>query len=158
MAGWADFEAAAPDLAAEARHFLEAGRHLTLATIRPDGAPRISGTEVQLRDGAMWFGSMWRSPKALDLQRDPRFALHSASTEPPDWVGDAKVSGRVVEIHDPDEKSRAIAAAGGAPPGPFHLFRAEIEEVVVIVLGDPADHLVARRWTPGGGLRRLELR
>ena len=158
MAGWSEFAAAAPELAEEAAGLLSARRHLTIATLRPDGAPRISGIEVQIRDGEIWFGSMWRSPKALDLQRDPRFALHSGSADPPGWAGDAKVSGRAVEIDDEAEKARTVDAAGGAPPGPFHLFRADIEEVVVLRLGDPADHLVARRWTQSGGLRRLTLR
>jgi len=158
MASWSAFAEAAPDLGEEARRFLQAGRHLTLATLRGDGAPRISGIEVQIRDGQMWFGSMWRSPKALDLRRDPRFALHSASVDPPEWAGDAKVSGWVEEIHDPHEKAKAVEEAGGAPPGPFHLFRAELDEVVVVRLGEPPDHLAVRRWTAAGGLRSLELR
>ncbi len=158
MASWSEFANAAPDLAGDASRFLSARTHLTLATIRPDGSPRISGTEVQIRDGEMWFGSMWRSPKALDLRRDPRFALHSASIDPPEWSGDAKVYGTVEEVADEAEKARTVAAAGGAPPGPFHLFRALISEVVVVQLGDPADHLAVRRWTAAGGVRALELR
>ena len=95
MARWSEVEQAAPELAAAARGFLDAGVHKTLATLRHDGSPRISGSEAQFRDGDLWFGSMWQALKARDLQRDPRFALHSASVDPPDWRGDAKLSGRV---------------------------------------------------------------
>jgi pyridoxamine 5'-phosphate oxidase-like protein len=91
MASWSDVEAEAPELAARARQIFDARRHKTLATLRPDGSPRTSGTEVQFVDGEMWFGSMWKSVKALDLQRDPPFALHSGSGDPPEWTADAKV-------------------------------------------------------------------
>lgn len=59
--------------------------HKTLATLRRDGSPRSSGIEATFAQGELWMGSMWRSTKALDLQRDPRFALHSGSTDPPAW-------------------------------------------------------------------------
>jgi hypothetical protein len=83
MPSWREVEAEVPELAARARRFLDAHVHKTLATLRRDGSPRISGTEVDFADGELWLGSMWRSLKALDLQRDPRFALHSGSTESP---------------------------------------------------------------------------
>ena len=47
-----------------------------------DGAPRISGIEAQFLGGELWFGSMAGARKALDLRRDPRFALHSGSADP----------------------------------------------------------------------------
>jgi hypothetical protein len=154
MATWTQVEAEAPELAARARKIFDAFKHKTLATLRRDGSPRISGTEVQFADGDMWFGSMWRSVKALDLQRDPRFALHSASSESPKWTADAKVAGRVEEVTDPDRK----AAVWGheSPPGEAHLFRADITELVITGLGDPPDHLVIESWHAGRGVSRRE--
>jgi hypothetical protein len=105
-----------------ARGFLGAHVHKTLATLRRDGSPRISGTEVIFAEGELWLGSMWQAMKARDLQRDPRFALHSGSDDPPAWSGDAKMAGRAEEIEDPDRKAAIIGA--NAPPGPVHLFRA----------------------------------
>src|SRR4028119_1191603 len=90
MPSWTAVEAEAPELATLARRFLDAHVHKTLATLRRDGSPRISGTEVASADGELWLGSMWRSLKALDLQRDPRFALHSGSVDPPGWTGGAE--------------------------------------------------------------------
>ena len=46
-----------------------------------------------------------------------------------------------------------MEVAGTAPPGDFDLFRAEVEEVVVIRLGSPADHLLIGTWRPGEELR-----
>jgi hypothetical protein len=155
MPSWAEFEADAPELAARARQYLDAFKHKTLATLRRDGSPRISGTEVIFAEGDLWFGSMWRAVKALDLQRDPRFALHSGSADS-DWNGDAKVAGRVEEISDPERMAAIVGP--GAPPGPMHLFRADVTEVSVVRLGDPADHLVIESWHPGRGVTRRERR
>ncbi|MBD0281964.1 MAG: pyridoxamine 5'-phosphate oxidase family protein [Thermoleophilaceae bacterium] len=156
MPSWSDVEAEAPELAARAREIFDAGKHKTLATLRRDGSPRISGTEVEFADGEMWLGSMWKSVKALDLQRDPRFGLHSGSADPPDWTADAKVAGRVEEITDPERKAAIIGDE--APPGPAHLFRADITELVVTRLGDPPDHLVIESWHEGRGVSRRERR
>ncbi len=109
MPSWSDFEAAAPELAARVRERLDAHVHKTLATVRRDGSPRISGTETRFADGELWIGSMWQALKALDLQRDPRFALHSGSDEPDEWGGDAKLAGVVEEITDPERIGRSTA-------------------------------------------------
>lgn len=156
MPSWSEVEAQAPELAALARSFFDAHVHKTLATLRRDGSPRISGTEVDFANGELWLGSMWQSLKALDLRRDPRFALHSGSADPPDWRGDAKVAGHAEEITD----SERIAAINGegAPPGPSHLFRADVAELVVVRLGDPPDHIVIESWHVGRGARRRERR
>jgi hypothetical protein len=153
---WSEVETEALELAALARGFFDAHTHKTLATLRRDGSPRISATEADFADGELWLGSMWRSLKALDLRRDPRFALHSGSEDPPNWTGDAKIAGRVEEISDPE---RIAAINGeGAPSGPSHLFRADIAELVVVRLGDPADHLVIESWHAGRGVTRRERR
>ncbi len=156
MPSWGAVEAEAPQLATLARRFLDAYVHKTLATLRYDGSPRISGIEINFADGELWLGSMWRALKALDLQRDPRFALHSGSADPPDWTGDAKLAGYIEEITNPERKAAIIGA--DASPGPSHLFRAEIAEVVVVRLGDPADHLVIESWHAGRGATRQERR
>jgi hypothetical protein len=155
VAGWSEVEAEAPELVALARGLFDAHVHKTLATLRSDGSPRISGTEVTFAEGELWMGSMWRSAKALDLRRDPRFALHSGSADPPAWAGDAKVAGSVEEVTDP---ARKAAVSGGAAPEPSHLFRAELTELVVVRLGDPADHIVIEAWHAGRGVTRRERR
>ena len=156
MPSWNVVEDEAPELAAQARRFLDAHAHKILATLRRDGSPRISGTEVTFADGELWLGSMWRSLKALDLLRDPRFALHSGSADPPDWTGDAKLAGNAEEVTDPERKVAIIGA--DASPDSSHLFRAEITELVVVRLGEPADHLVIETWHVGRGVTRSERR
>jgi hypothetical protein len=154
MTSWTDFEAAAPELAAEVRRRLDAHTHKTLATIRRDGSPRISGTETEFKDGELWIGSMWQARKAKDLHRDPRYALHSGSDEPSKWTGDAKLSGHAEEITD-EETVRRINGAK-APPGPSHLFRLDLDEVSVVRLNDARNGIVVEVWTPERGVRTIE--
>jgi hypothetical protein len=149
MARWSEVEAEAPELAKRVREFFDARTHKTLATLRKDGSPRISGTEVEFRDGELWFGSMWQAVKALDLQRDPRFAIHSGSIDPPEWKGDAKIAGRVDEVTDPEIVGTINA---DAPSDQSHLFRADVTEVSVVTIGEPRDHLVIESWHEGRGV------
>ena len=152
MSSWSEFEAAAPELAADVRARLDAHKHKTLATLRRDGSPRISGTESQFLDGELWIGSMIDARKAHDLQRDPRFALHSGSDDPSEWQGDAKLGGVAEEITDPVR----VREINGEAVGPSHLFRLDIREASTVALNDARDEIVVRWWTPEGGERRLE--
>jgi hypothetical protein len=152
MSSWSEFEAAAPELAADVRARLDAHKHKTLATLRRDGSPRISGTESQLIDGELWIGSMIDARKAHDLRRDPRFALHSGSDDPSEWQGDAKLGGVVEEITEPAR----VREINGEATGPSHLFRLDIREASTVALNEARDKIVVRWWTPEGGERRLE--
>ncbi|MBA3464363.1 MAG: pyridoxamine 5'-phosphate oxidase family protein, partial [Deltaproteobacteria bacterium] len=53
--------------------------HKTVATLRRDGSPRVSGTELTSYDGQLWLAGMPGALRFADLRRDPRFALHSGS-------------------------------------------------------------------------------
>ena len=142
MPSWSEFEAEAPELAARVRERLEAHGHKTMATIRRDGSPRISGTETELADGELWIGSMRDALKARDLQRDPRFALHSASEDPDVWTGDAKLAGVAEEVSARDATS--------------HRFRLDLHEVSTVGLNEQRSALVIEVWTPGNGVRTIE--
>jgi Pyridoxamine 5'-phosphate oxidase len=162
MATWADVERSELAFAAAVRQRLAAHRHKLIATLRADGSPRISGVETTFADGDLWLGMMPDSRKARDLRRDPRLALHGGSPDPDDadpagWPGDAKLSGRAVEVTDAEGYARYAGGAQGAPePGSFHLFRIDIDDVTLIRVGDPPDHLVIETWRPGRGVERVE--
>jgi hypothetical protein len=143
MPSWSEFEEQAPALAERVRARLDAHTHKTIATIRRDGSPRISGTETEFKDGELWIGSMWQALKARDLQRDPRFALHSGSDDPEDWSGDAKLAGVAEEIVDPERTSS-------------HLFRLDLREVSTVELDDARKALVIEVWTPERGVRTMK--
>ena len=77
MTTWHQFAVLQSQFATSVRaRFAEATHHV-LATLRLDGSPRVSGTEVEFTDTDLTIGSMAAARKADDLLRDPRFALHS---------------------------------------------------------------------------------
>ena len=148
MTAWHDVEQAAPEFAQRVRALFDAHRHKTIATLRADGSPRISGIEAAFEDGELVFGSMPNARKGADLRRDPRFALHSATVDPIEgseaqWPGEVKISGRAI-------------AAGSIAEGPEgERFHADIAEVVHTHLNDKATMLVVEWWTPTHGLRSI---
>jgi hypothetical protein len=153
MASWNTVLAAEPEFAQHVRRTFAIRKHATLATLRQDGSPRISGTEVEFDDaaGEICVGMMPGSRKALDLRRDPRLALHCPTDDTPEsdpgsWLGDGKITGLAVELSDPARVDEA------------HRFRIEFTEVVLTTVGSPPDHLVIRLWRPDTGLRTLPRR
>jgi hypothetical protein len=160
MAAWSEVEDAVPELAEAVQRSFDAHVHKVIGTLRRDGSPRVSGTEASFFDGELWLGMMPTSMKALDLQRDPRFALHSATVDPQMTGGDAKLGGRAVEVTDPAIFAAFVQhfadARGQEPPGPFHLFRADVTEIVRTTV--EGDLLVVESWHEGVGARRVERR
>jgi nitroimidazol reductase NimA-like FMN-containing flavoprotein (pyridoxamine 5'-phosphate oxidase superfamily) len=142
VASWQDIVDSDPEFAAALRGHLDARVHKTIATIRADGSPRISGIETSFEDGDLYIGSMSNARKALDLRRDPRYALHSGSIDPPEWPGDAKLSGRAEEVTNPS--------------GDSHRFRLDIDEAVLIGLNEERTKLIVELWRPGAELKRFE--
>jgi len=157
MASFADVESEEPQFAARVRAAFDAHAHKFLATLRADGSPRVSGIEMRFVSGEPWLAGMPGSVKFSDLRRDPRFALHSGSAEPDAFDADAKLSGRVTEVTDADERG-AYAAAAGVPPQHmgFELFRVELDQVVLVALNDEKEALVISSWRPGSGLTRTQ--
>ncbi|MFI5485584.1 pyridoxamine 5'-phosphate oxidase family protein [Micromonospora echinaurantiaca] len=149
MAWWSDLVDEQPEFAARVRARFTVRKHGTMATLRRDGSPRISGTEFDFGSEHLRLGSMAGALKALDLRRDPRVALHCPTEDAPEddpraWDGDAKIAG--------------IAHEEPAGEDGSHRFRIELTEVVLTRVGDPADHLLIESWHPGRGLRRRERR
>jgi hypothetical protein len=82
--------------------------------------------------------------KALDLRRDSRVAIHGPTHDPAGsgrWRGEAKIAGRAVELRSHDDS---------------HLFRVDIEEVVITHLNATRDRLVIESWNPTRGYRKDE--
>lgn len=138
---WAQVECEAPELAAAVCAAFRVRKHCTMATLRADGSPRISGTEVRWVEGELEVGSMPGARKARDLQRDGRVAIHGPTVDPPEgdeasWAGEAKVAGRAVEL--PGD-------------GPAHRFRIDVREAVHTTVN--GDALLITSWHPGRGVQ-----
>ncbi len=149
MTSWQDIERAEPEFAQRVRALFDAHRHKTIATLRADGSPRISGIEAVFEDGELVFGSMQAARKGADLLRDPRFALHSGTVDPIEgaeaqWPGEAKISGLAIPSRP----------AADAPDG--DRFLTDITDVVHTHLNQAATMLVVQWWTPAHGLQQIE--
>ncbi|MFJ9582861.1 pyridoxamine 5'-phosphate oxidase family protein [Streptomyces acidicola] len=151
---WAAFADAEPDLAGTVEERFGAFTHHVLATLRKDGSPRTTGLEVRFLGGELWLGMMPDSLKALDLRRDPRFAIQANPGSGTEMSGgDVRISGRAIEVEDPETKARYTREV--EPPEPFHLFRTELTEVVRTSVEDDK-YLVVQVWKPGEPVRTLK--
>jgi hypothetical protein len=117
-----------------------------MATLRRDGSPRISGTEVEFAGGQLQIGSMSGAVKALDLQRDPRVAIHGPTEDPPPgaparWIGEAKIAGIATEVESESTP---------------HRFIVDVREAVITHLNEAGNRLVIESWTAERGYRSLE--
>jgi len=148
MPSWKQIEAEAPDLAERVRRRFGMGINKTIATLRRDGSPRISASELEFDGGEVTLGMMGGSMKLLDARRDPRVAVHSPTIDAPEgddtWPGDAKLAGILVEVEPPEDNPHEGAG----------FFRLDITEVALTYVGTPADHLVIETWHPGRGHQR----
>ena len=141
MASWREIETSEPAFAAGVKALFDAHKHKTMATLRKDGSPRISGTEVEFSDGELWLGSMPNALKAKDLLRDPRFAIHNGySDTSPEGMEDAKLAGRAEAVPHPEH----------------HRFRLDIREASVVRVNEEQTHLIIDVWTAQGGLKQIK--
>jgi hypothetical protein len=151
---WQDVVDSHPDFAAAVQQIFGAHKHKTIATLRRDGSPRLSGLELEFTAGDVTFGMMPRSRKAADLRRDPRTEVHSTSVvvegEEEAFAGDARISGRAREVTDLEERARYT----DTPPDAYPLFALDIERVMRIALEGSPPHLIVYTWRPGRPIER----
>jgi hypothetical protein len=156
---WDEFAAAAPELAELGEERLRTRELCFVGTLRRNGWPRISPVEPDFVGGELMLGMMWRSPKALDLLRDPRLVVHSALADRHDLAGDIKLYGRAIAVEDEYRRDayRATVTAriDWDPPGPYHLFAVDIESAGFVTFAEPRFGLA---WKAGGDVRRWEQR
>jgi hypothetical protein len=155
---WAEFASSAPELAARVRARFESHPHHVIATLRADGRPRASGTNVFVVGNVhLCIGCMDGAIKARDLLRDGRYSLHSAPLDEQMVGGDAKVSGAVSVLAA--EHMAALAAAveamvGQPPPPGGTYFELSIEEASLAEVR--GDTMTITSWSPANGLRSVE--
>lgn len=156
MVRWADFERAAPELAALGLEGFREQNLCLVGTLRADGWPRISPVEVYVANGDLMLGMMPSSRKVADLRRDPRLTVMTPQCDREAKRGDVKLYGRAVEVTDPEARERygqtIYAAIGWRPDEPFPLYALDIESASYIAFGTSQRLL---RWSADRGLERL---
>lgn len=143
-ATWEQFERQAPELASDIRGRFAANLHHILGTIRADGSPRLSGTEVRIAGGELTLGMMPQSRKLSDVRRDPRVEIHCAPLEEDLARGDAKLSGVLIEMDSP------------AADVPGSYFRLLIGLASLVRVED--DQLAFTTWRPNRGKQTIRRR
>ncbi|HLX35900.1 MAG TPA: pyridoxamine 5'-phosphate oxidase family protein [Candidatus Limnocylindrales bacterium] len=135
MTTWAEFEAAAPELAAAGWELLaRSGSGSTdgdglLATVREDLPPRIHPVSVGRVDGRL-YTFVLQSAKLRDLEGDGRYAFHNLlDPEAPD---EFMVRGRVRRVAPGSaERASAVAVWSFQPGDTYVLFELEVESAVL---------------------------
>ena len=151
---WSRFGEQRPDLQRGAEALLyEHGLGLGfLATVRPDGGPRVHPICPILAGDLYAF--IVPGPKLADLRRDERFALCSETCAPPRHDDNLYVTGTATELVDHDLRDRLtqqlLAERNLAEPWPGFddeaLLELRVERVLVTLTlpdhGLPAGHSV----------------
>ena len=155
MSTWRAFAEAAPELARLGEERLRSRELCLVGTLRRNGWPRISPVEPEFVGDELMLGMTWRSPKALDLLRDPRLVVHSTLTDRHDLSGDFKLYGRAVAVEDgPRRDAHRVAIKARIdwePPEPYHVFAVEIESAGFVTFAEPRFGLA---WNVRGEIRR----
>ena len=157
MRTWADFERAAPELAALGRERIEQFGFVFLGTVRKDGGPRVNPAEAFIVEGHLALALIPWSLKARDLMRDPRVFLHTPvrdrhSGEP----GEFKLRGQAVEISEASLRE-AVAdtferESGYRPPEDWHLFTLDVESAAFLRYDEEENLNRMLVWTPERGV------
>ena len=146
MIAWAQFAAAAPDLAAFGKQRLEK-RIAYLATIRADGSPRVHPVSPFIAEGRLFVYMELTSPKRHDLRRDARYSMHCAVEDNSGGGGEFLTRGHGEEITDAESREMAFRQAkaiGYDPKERYALFELSIEEAMRTTY--PEDQPKRIRW------------
>jgi hypothetical protein len=129
VATWRDFADTDPDFASFGLERLS--RPVAyLGTIRRNGAPRVHPVTAHIADGVCFIYMEPASPKAIDLERDHRYALHCSVEDDDGGNGEFGIRGSATKIEDTTARSRLFEAARiqGFHPEDHHvLFELTIE-------------------------------
>jgi Pyridoxamine 5'-phosphate oxidase len=131
MVSWVEFAAAEPSLASAVRALMcQYGAGLGyLATVRPDGGPRVHPVAPVITDEGL-FCFVIRSPKQHDLERDGRYALHAFPPEESD--DEAYLSGRAEPVTDPGKRERLSRLMRADPAVEWKLYELSVEVAMVV--------------------------
>ncbi|HEX5823996.1 MAG TPA: pyridoxamine 5'-phosphate oxidase family protein [Candidatus Limnocylindrales bacterium] len=149
MATWAEFEVAAPELAAAGRRQIVRGGvgEMLLATVRGDEPPRIHPINVEIVEGRL-YAFILPSAKRRDLERDGRYALHTH--QDPASPSEFMVRGRASVVDSVVRRSAAAAQWSFEPDDTYALFEFSIEAALLGVRETADDWPpVYSRWSAG---------
>lgn len=130
MVTWAEFSAAAPELAEAGRRLVYRGTvgEVLLATVRGDTPPRIHPIWVAIV-GPSLYGFILPSAKCTDLESDGRYALHTH--QDPAAPSEFSVRGRARPVTDAGVRAEVAARWYFEADETYRLFEFSIESAVL---------------------------
>lgn len=140
---WQTFADEAPELSTFGSQRLRAGPSY-LATTRSNGFPRVHPVNPQVHGGHLGIYMFPTSPKAADLRRDGRFALHTSVNDVHGGGGEFSAWGIGRFVDDTDDLGNELASAG--LPGRDGYVRFEL-----LLLG-----VLVGTYGPGSNVPRLQ--
>jgi len=144
MVTWHAFETEAPELASFGRKRIDR-RVSFLATVRGDGGPRVHPVTPWIVEGHLYVRMYTTSPKVADLERDPRFALHSMMDNDDGVGGEFAMRGRATRVLDAGTIAAAYAPIGEFTDRPLALLELGVDDVVLTEYR--GDDIERRRWS-----------
>jgi hypothetical protein len=141
---WHTLAVEAPELAAFGAQRLH-DQVAYLATIKPDGAPRLHPVRPIITAGRLFVFMEPTSPKGRDLRRDGRYVLHCTATGEQPWdLKEFYVDGTA---HDAHAAGRDVANSGTSFPRDEHfvLFELDVTSAFSTEFG-PDGQPIRQRW------------
>lgn len=99
-----------------------------LATVRKNGYPRVHPFTPFVASGHLFAFMEPTSPKALDLQRNRLYAIHSLVTDLNGTNGEFAVTGRAFLVTDSAARELAVKGCPYSPKDRYICFEFKLEE------------------------------
>jgi hypothetical protein len=123
-------------------------RVMYLATVRPDGYPRVHPFTPFVGSGRLFAFMEPTSPKARDLQRNKRYSMHSLVDDMYGTKGEFQITGEALLLPDSESRREALASCpytDFAPPLERHvLFEFKIDRCFTNFYSDGKTNM--RNW------------
>jgi hypothetical protein len=119
-----------------------------LATVRPDGSPRLHPVRPVVGADRLLIFMEPASPKGRDLRRNGRYALHCSATDPggqPWELHEFWVAGRATPVEDPTTRQIGNAATSFPRDEHFVLCELTVERAASITYGADGKP-IRQRW------------
>jgi len=147
MVSWGEFAAAAPELAERGAKRFAIG-FAYIATVARDGRPQLHPVTPLIAGGRLYIFAALSTPKARNLRRDGRYALHAVLGKDDE---EFLITGRAVVADTPETRALAYEAARaiGMTTKDDVLIELLIERAHWAVwegLGTPDIRKVSKRW------------
>jgi hypothetical protein len=125
-----------------------------LATVRPDGAPRVHPFCPVIAGGRLFAAIPRSSPKGHDLRRDPRCVIHAMPGADDDELCIRAAAADVTAEAGTVALVRSVVARSGVggmieSTSRDPLFEFDLQQVDVatwVSIGQPGTHAVRRQW------------